>query len=113
MAFKIDVQKIDESFGPLQRVANDNIVDMIDQLAAALRPESGSNELVDEALALCKKVQDNYNEGFLDTLNRTITEYGKVIDIGEYLQKKASVGNVSNTSTSVQTGSIDPDAVVI
>lgn len=109
----LDAARIEESFGPLQAVANANIVDLIDQLAAVLKPQAGTNEIADELIGLCKKVQDNYNAGFLETLNSTITEYKKVIDISEYMSKRASVGTVSSVDTGVKTDSIDPDAVMI
>lgn len=110
-AIKIDGQKIEESFGPLLHFANENVIDLIDQLAAVLKPQAGANELVDQTIELCRKVQNEYNNGFLTTLNDTVEEFKKVIDIGEYLNKMASVGTVSNLSTAVETDKIDPDSV--
>lgn len=111
--FHLDAAKIEESLGPLERVANGNVVELVDSLAQALLPQAGSNELVDEVIANCKKVQENYNSGFLPGLQATITEYKKVVDISEYLAKKASVGSVANEDTGFATGKINTDAVVI
>ena len=109
----IDVNKIEESLGPLQGAANDDVIEVINQLAAALLPLQGDNELVDQAIEQCKAVQDMYNAGFLTTLEAKITEFKKVIDIGEWLQKSASVGTVTKIDTGAETGSIDADAVMV
>ncbi len=109
----LDASKIEESLGPLERVANGNVAELVDSLAQALLPQAGSNELVDEVISNCKKVQDNYNNGFLPGLQSTIAEYKKVVDITEYLAKKASVGSVANDDTGFTTGKIDADAVII
>lgn len=42
-------------------------------------------------------------------MRKTVTETGKLIDIGEYL-KKFDISTVSSRDTSAETGSIDTDA---
>lgn len=112
--FSVDEGRIRDSLGNLLRVSNGNVIDMIDQLAAALLPEQGSNELVDQMIACCKKTQDLYNHGgFLQTITDVITEFEKVIDINEYMSKQASVGSVTSTDTGAVTAKIDVDAVKI
>lgn len=112
-SLKIDSQKIDDSFGLLTQGANSGIVEVLEQAAQAILPLQGSNALADELIENCKKVQDNYNNGFLPGLNATIEEFKKVIDIGEYLAKIATVGDVKNEDTGVAVDQIDADAVMM
>ena len=82
MGIKIDSEKIDSSLGVIRSFANDNVVDMIDQLATVMLPQAGTSELADKVIEQCKAAQRLYNEGgFLDTLNAVIKEFEKVIDV--------------------------------
>mgnify|MGYP004631270317 CR=1 FL=1 len=113
MGIKIDSEKIDASLGVIRNFANDNVVDMIDQLAAVMIPQAGTSELADKVIAQCKVAQKLYNDGgYLDTLNDVIKEFEKVIDIDEWLKTKADVGEVKKIDTGAETGKIDTDAVM-
>lgn len=110
--FNLDPRKIEEAIGPLMKVANGAIIDAIDSAAGVLRPMEGENEIVDDAIAKSKAMQENYNSGFLSTLNAALEESHKFNEIAEFMEKKASLGDVSNASTEVATGSLDPDALI-
>ena len=113
MGIKIDSEKIDSSLGVIRSFANDNVVDMIDQLATVMLPQAGTSELADKVIEQCKAAQRLYNEGgFLDTLNAVIKEFEKVIDVDEWLKTKADVGEVRNIDTGAETGKIDTDAIM-
>ena len=83
MGIKIDSEKIDSSLGVIRSFANDNVVDMIDQLATVMLPQAGTSELAD-----------------------------KVIDVDEWLKTKADVGEVRKIDTGAETGKIDTDAIM-
>ena len=111
MGIKIDSEKIDSSLGVIRSFANDNVVDMIDQLV--MLPQAGTSELADKVIEQCKAAQRLYNEGgFLDTLNAVIKEFEKVIDVDEWLKTKADVGEVRKIDTGAETGKIDTDAIM-
>ena len=113
MGIKIDSEKIDSSLGVIRSFANDNVVDMIDQLATVMLPQAGTSELADKVIEQCKAAQRLYNEGgFLDTLNTVIKEFEKVIDVDEWLKTKADVGEVRKIDTGAETGKIDTDAIM-
>lgn len=109
----LDAAKIEESLGPLEAVANTSVVDLCNDLAAVLTPHAGENELMDELLEQCKKATLNYNDNFLPGLTATIEEFKTVIDVSEYLAKKASVGDVKNEDTGFKTEKIDASKVMI
>ena len=103
---KIDVQQVQDSYGVLKQVANTGFIEATNQLAHVLVPEQGSNELMDELLTRCREVQANYNEQFLPGVNGLLQTYNEVVDIGEYLQKQASVGDVAKVDTGFTSGTV-------
>lgn len=108
---KIDVNRLDESIGVIQRVCNGEVLEVMSKCASVLSPERGTNELIDQALDDCLKFQNNFNET-TQVLRNAISETSKLVDIDNYL-KKLDISNVATRSTSAATGNIDSDAVMM
>lgn len=111
--YNIDEKEIAEMMDPIQRVANGAVIELIDQAAAVLLPLQGTNQLVDDAIEQCKAFQDLYNNGMLVTLDDWMKESNKIEAIANWMKTKANIGSVSKTSTAVETGKIDADAVMV
>ena len=110
MAIQLNEERLTESVGIVKGCMNSNVLDVMQNLSAAIMPEAGTNQLVDQAIEDCRKFQNQFNET-TKGLRDFITEMGKVLDIKEYLDK-LSIGTVSNRDTSIVTGKIDADAVI-
>ena len=108
---KIAQERLDESIGIFQKILNGDVIDVMKNLSGILTPERGSNEQIDQVYADCQKFQTQFNE-LTEVMRKTVTETGKLIDIGEYL-KKFDISTVSSRDTSAETGSIDTDAVIM
>ena len=109
----IDAKEIEESYGVVMNVTNSKIEEAVSQLAGVLVPEKGSNALVDELIGLCKKVQDHYNNEFLPCTKAFLNEFGEIYNIGEYLEKKATNGDVATQSLGYKTSGINADDVIM
>lgn len=111
MAIQLNEERLNESIGIVKSCMNSSVLDSMQNLSAAIMPEEGTNPLVDQVIEDCRKFQSQFNETTAG-LRDFIAEMGKVLDIKEYLDK-LSIQSVSNRDTSVVTGKIDADAVIM
>lgn len=109
----LDAQKIEETYGVIRKVAYGNIKELLDQLAAVVMPISDDSDLAAELLENCRKATTIYNDQYLPGLQDTIKEYEKVVDVAEYMQKKATTGSIAQADPTVKTANIDADAIKI
>lgn len=114
MAIVIPEQEISETFGVIQKACNTSVMDSMNALAAVMLPMQGESAIVDEAIANCKKVQGLYNDGgFVDSLRKLLNDFTELDAIREYMEKKASVGNIESVDTGFNSGNIDASAVTM
>lgn len=113
MAYQLDQKEFDDSYGVISKTANTDVIAAVNDLAAVLVPEAGSNALVDELIDACKGVQTVYNDEFLPSVKSLLDDFQAAFDIAEFIQKKATVGEVSKQSVGYKTDKIDPDSVII
>lgn len=109
----VPINELEDTYGVIKRVCNDDVSDCMMALAQAFSPMAGTSSIADETLAACKKVQEMYNGGFLDSLRKILKDFEETINIGEYLEKQASVGDISSADTSFNTAGVDSSAVII
>ena len=109
----LDTSKIEESYGVIQDTVNKGVIDVVNELAAALLPEAGTNTLVDELIGLCKKTQEQYNTEFFPSVKELLKDFEETFNIAEYLAKKASVGEIAKQDVGYKTSGIDAASVVM
>ena len=109
---KLDPERIDSCLGPLTFAANDGLVNICNDLKNSIDSLGVDNELQQELLDGCAKVANKYNDGFMTSLNAVIEDFKAVVDISEYLEKKATVGEFSTVDTGTVKKRIDTSAVM-
>lgn len=107
----LDAREIEESYGVIKQVSNAGIIDATNELGQTLLPEEGSNALCDELLKNCREFQDEYNNHYLPNVNKFLGTFEELVDISEYLEKKATVGETAKVDTSFNAGTIKADDV--
>ncbi|MEY8333076.1 hypothetical protein AALB53_08230 [Lachnospiraceae bacterium 47-T17] len=107
----LDAKLIEESYGVIKQVSNAGIIDATNDLAQVLLPEEGSNALCDELLGHCRAFQAEYNGNYVASVGAFMKSYENLIDISEYLEKQATVGDVTKVDTGFKAGGIDAGAV--
>lgn len=114
MTITIPEQEIAETFGVISQACNSAVGESMDALAEVVKPLQGESELADEVYENCKKVQTMYNDGgFVDSLQKLLSDFNELDCIREYLEKKASVGDITTADTGFRAGSIDASAVTV
>ena len=76
MAIQLNEERLNESVGIVKGCMNSNVLDVMQNLSAAIMPEAGTNQLVDQAIEDCRKFQNQFNET-TKGLRDFITEMGK------------------------------------
>lgn len=109
---KLDPERIDSCLGPLTAAANGALVDICTDLKNSIDSLGVDNELQQELLEGCHKVTSKYNEGFMTSIQAVIEDFKAVVDISEYLEKKATVGEFSTVDTGTVKKRIDTSAVM-
>lgn len=107
---KLDAQKFEETIGQLKKGFNQDVLESVGKVAAVLKDDIGENPIIAQTVDQCKKFQASYNVA-LEGVDKVIGEFGKVFDITEYLEKRATVGELSSRDTSFSTSNIDPSTV--
>lgn len=102
----------DDSIGILTLVANKEVIDAVNELAAALSADSSDVAIKDSLLKQCQLVQHAYNEEFLTGLTGLFEQFDnavKIVDKGN----KADVSAVKFNDLSIKAETFDPSAVTV
>lgn len=112
MALNLSKEKLDGSIGALHRSFNDQVLESFAGLAIVLKEEAdnGGNELVQQALDNCLKVQNAYNP-CVESMKGFFKDMSEVAEVAEYLEKQASIGDVKSRETTFQNQGISADEV--
>lgn len=108
---KLEKEVFDNSIGALKASTNEAVVGEMTRVANILKNTGDSNPLVEQALEACKKFQTQYNVT-LSGVDGFIRESRNMYDITEYLEKSATVGEVSNRETGFTNNTIDPNMII-
>ena len=108
---KLNKEVFDSSIGALKASTNEAVVEEMTRVATILKNTGDNNPLVEQALEACKKFQTQYNVTLAD-VDGFIQESRNMYDITEYLEKSATVGEVSNRETGFTNNTIDPNMII-
>lgn len=108
---RIDATEIADSYGVIKQVSNSGIIEATNDLARTLMPLEGENALADELLTNCREFQAEYNENYLPSVTKLLQSFSEMVDISDYLEKQASVGDLAKVDTGFAAGRINADAV--
>lgn len=109
---KFDQQKFDESYGALAKVANRDVIDMMQDLANVLKPHQGENETLDKVIAGGATAQKYYNDSFKGVLDSVLHDFSELTEIANYLESANAVNDISATEMDYQKSGIDASAVM-
>lgn len=109
---KLEKEKLENSIGVLSKSFNEDVLEKVGHVAGVLKNIGDSNPLVEQTMVACKKFQGQYNTT-LEGVSSFLEETAKVFDIAEFMEKRATVGEVGSRDTGFSTEKINPDKVMV
>lgn len=107
----LNKEEIEEGIGVLIKVANQDLLDDVKNLADVLKQEADNVQL-EQLYKNCVAFQAGFNDGFKESMDKLINDFGQVFDIAA-ITEKASISEVKPMDASFQTTGIDASGIVM
>ncbi len=107
----LDKEEIEEGIGVLIKVANQDLLDDIKNLADALSKEADNVQL-EQLYKNCVTFQAGFNDGFKESMDKLINDFSQVFDIAA-VREKSSISEVKPMNAAFQTTGIDASGIVM
>ena len=107
--YTLNAEEFGATYNALNKATNQNIIAAMQELAGILKAHEGESDVIDQAIANCHTLADNYNQGFCESL----TKLDQLFDLSEFMAKKANIGDVSKVDTGFEAGKLDASGVMV
>lgn len=111
--YTLNAEEFHATYNALNKATNQNIIAAMQELAGILKAHEGESDVIDQAIANCHTLADNYNQGFCESLTKLKGTFDQLFDLSEFMAKKASIGDVSKVDTGFEAGKLDASGVMV
>ena len=68
--YTLNAEEFNATYNALNKATNQNIIAAMQELAGILKAHEGESDVIDQAIANCHTLADNYNQGFCESLTK-------------------------------------------
>lgn len=112
MAIQLTREVFENSIGNVKNAFNEPIVEAIGTAYNAVQSLGDNNALVEQFIEQSKSLQTTVND-FLENADEYIKETQNYCDLTEYMNTKASIGEVTKRDVDVDIDKADVDAIMV
>ncbi|WP_394862402.1 hypothetical protein [Paraclostridium bifermentans] len=112
MSIQLTREVFENSIGNVKQAFNEPTVEAISGAYNAVINLGDNNALVEQFIEQSKSLQNTVN-GFLENADEFIKETQNYCDLTDYMNTKASIGEVTNRDVDVDIDKADVDAIMV